>query len=99
MSRADVVALRRLLKAGASPCTGDHDGRTAAHICATGKRETLDEVMLGILCQYGGSAVAAACDRYGSSPVDDATRCEFEPRMVNTGGDSSKIQGFPQQYQ
>jgi urea transporter/ankyrin repeat protein len=74
----DVKVIRYYLMAGVPANVADYDGRTAAHIAAAGEKPGLDEIILGMLLQYGGSDVDAAVDRYGNRPSDEAKRYNFD---------------------
>jgi urea transporter len=59
----NVKIMRQYLMAGAPANAADYDGRTAAHIAAAGEKPGLDEIILGMLLQFGGGDVdAAVCD-------------------------------------
>jgi urea transporter/ankyrin repeat protein len=73
----DIKVLRYFLMAGVPANAADYDGRTAAHIAAAGEKPGLDEIILSLLLQYGGSDVDAAVDRYGNRPSDEAQRYNF----------------------
>jgi urea transporter len=82
----DVRVLRYFLMAGVPANAADYDGRTAAHIAAAGEKPGLDEIILSLLLQYGGSDVDAALDRYGNRPSDEAQRYNFVRGIGLLGG-------------
>jgi len=91
----NVKIMRQYLMAGAPANAADYDGRTAAHIAAAGEKPGLDEIILGMLLQFGGGDVDAAVDRFGNRPSDEARRYKFDRGMwllgckESSGGNSS----------
>ena len=73
----DARALSLCLSAGAPPSYADYDGRTAAHLAATGMHKAVDLMMLQQLLLHGGSDIASTRDRFGNTPIDDAVRSNF----------------------
>ncbi|KIY97805.1 hypothetical protein MNEG_10157 [Monoraphidium neglectum] len=65
----DVKLLRRLVRAGMPPDSGDYDGRRAAHIAAA--ESSL--AALKVLVEEGGASLEVK-DRWGLTPLDEARR-------------------------
>lgn len=89
----DVESIRRLLVSGVPAETADYDNRTAAHIAAAGAFPTRDLQTLELLMSYGKDEILSVKDRYGNTPIDDATRHKFYQAMnlLNVGCTASSV--------
>lgn len=72
-STGDVRALRRMQQEKTDLDQGDYDGRTALHVAAAEGHEDVVELLLR------GGVQHSPKDRWGGTPLDDATRAKYAP--------------------